>query len=64
MTTAELLRKEIGETPSEVLTEVYHYLRFLKKRAEEQHFDGLALSESALAAGWLDPEEDEAWKSL
>jgi len=64
MTTADLLLKEIRETPEPILAEVYHYIRFLKEHAEEERFDGLALSESALKGDWTSPEEDEAWKNL
>lgn len=64
MSTNELLHKEIDQTPEPVLREVYHYLRFLKQQAQGERFDGLALSESALARDWNTPEEDAAWASL
>ena len=60
MSTNELLHKDIDQTPEPVLRELYHYLRFLKQQAQEERFDGLALSESALARDWNTPEEDAA----
>jgi len=30
----------------------------------DEHFNGLLLSESALAKNWNTPEEDAAWASL
>ena len=64
MTAREALIEEIKRTPETILPEVEHYLRYLRDRTETEGFDGLSLSESALAADWLSPEEDEAWKDL
>jgi hypothetical protein len=64
MTTRELLIEEIEKTPEPVLQEVYDFLRFLRKKSDEDAFDGLVLSESALARDWLCREEDDAWKDL
>ena len=64
MSTAQLIQKEIEQTPEPVLREVYHFLRFLKTRADDEGFDGLAWSESALDKDWNTPEEDAAWASL
>ena len=64
MSTNELLHKEIDKTAEAVLREVYHYLRFLKQQAQEERFDGLALSESVLSRDWNTPEEDAAWANL
>lgn len=64
MSTSELLRKEIAQTPEPLLREVYQYLKFLQHRADEERFDGFALSESALARDWNSPEEDAAWENL
>lgn len=36
----------------------------LRRRAEEERFNGLLLSESALSKDWNSPEEDAAWASL
>lgn len=64
MSTAELMQKEIEQTLEPLLREAYHYLRFLKTRADDDGFDGLAWSKSALAKDWNTPEEDAAWASL
>lgn len=44
--------------------EVYDFARFLRLKNEEESFNRLLLSESALAKDWNTPEEDEAWASL
>ena len=36
----------------------------LRAKAKDEKFDGLLLSESALAKDWNTPEEDAAWASL
>jgi len=64
MSAAELLQKEIDQTPEPILLEVYHYLKFLKTRSSEESFNGLILSESALSKDWNAPEEDRAWANL
>lgn len=64
MTSRELLLREIPQTPEPILTEVYHYLQFLKSQPHEDKFNGLAASESALATDWNSPEEDAAWANL
>jgi hypothetical protein len=64
MTSRELLLREIPDTPEPILTEVYHYLQFLKAKPIDEHFNGLAASESALARDWNSPEEDAAWANL
>jgi hypothetical protein len=64
MTVQELLAQEISTTPEPILSEVYHYLQFLKARQQEEQFNGLALSESALGRDWNTPEEDAAWANL
>ncbi len=74
MTTRELLLDEIEATPERILQEVYHYMVYLKTRQQETQqqdeplnndsFNGLLLSESALAAEWLTPEEEAAWQNL
>ncbi len=62
MTARQALVEEIEKAPEPIVREVYHYLEYLKEKADE--FDGLALSESVLAKDWLTPEEDEAWENL
>ena len=64
MTTQQLLIEEIKKAPEPLVKEVYDFLRFLREKAEEDAFNGQALSESALAKDWLVKEEDEAWKNL
>jgi len=41
---------------------VYDFVRFLREKSDER-FNGLLLSESALAKDWETPEED-AWANL
>jgi hypothetical protein len=43
---------------------VYDFVRFLRHKSEDDSFNGLLLSESALAKDWNTPEEDAAWASL
>jgi len=64
MTTQELLLREIPTTPEPILAEVYHYLQYLKTRQQDDRFDGLEASQSALIKDWSTPEEDAAWASL
>ena len=64
MSAAELLQKEIDQTPEPILLEVYHYLKFLKTRPPDEGFNGLILSESVLSKDWDTPEEDRAWANL
>jgi len=64
MTSRELLLREIPQTPELILAEVCHYLEFLKTKPPDDTFNGLAVSESALAKDWNTPEEDAAWANL
>ena len=64
MSTRELTVKEIDRLPEPLQREVYDFARFLRLKSEEESFDGLLLSESALRKEWDTPEEDEAWASL
>ena len=53
--------------PEPLQREVYDFARFLRlKNGDESSnaFNGLLLSESALAKDWSTPEEDAAWASL
>jgi hypothetical protein len=59
-----MLIEEIKQAPEPVVTEVYHFFRFLREKAVEESFNGLAASESSLATDWLSREEDAAWKNL
>lgn len=64
MSTRELIDQELAQLPDELQREVYDFVRFLKDKVREEPFNGLALSESALAKDWEAPEEDAAWQSL
>jgi len=64
MSTRELIVKELDAMPESLQREVYDFARFLRSKADQERFDGLLLSESALAKDWNAPEEDAAWESL
>ncbi len=64
MSTRELIEREVASLPDSLQREVYDFARFLRSKAEEERFNGLLLSESALAKDWNTPEEDAAWASL
>jgi hypothetical protein len=64
MNTRELINKEVDQLPEPLQREVYDFARFLRLKSEEDSFNGLLLSESALRKEWDTPEEDEAWASL
>jgi hypothetical protein len=64
MSTRQLIERELEALPEPLQQEVYDFARFLRRRAEEERFDGLLLSESALGKDWNAPEEDAAWESL
>lgn len=61
------LIKEIQSAPEPVRREVFDFLVFLKSRQadrQEGREDLMPLAESAWAADWNTPEEDEAWRDL
>jgi hypothetical protein len=64
MSTRELIENEISAMPETLQREVYDFARFLRSKKEDGSFNGLLLSESALARDWNTPEEDAAWASL
>jgi hypothetical protein len=64
MSTQELVEKEVAALPESMQREVYDFARFLRFKREEESFNGLLLSETALARDWNTPEEDAAWSSL
>jgi hypothetical protein len=64
MSTRELIDKEVAALPEPLQREVYDFVRFLRLKAEDESFNGLLLSESALARDWDTPEEDAAWANL
>jgi hypothetical protein len=64
MSTRELIDKEVAGLPEPLQRKVYDFVRSLRSRKEDESFNGLQLSESALARDWSTPEEDAAWASL
>ncbi len=64
MSTSELIEKEVSAMPEPLQREVYDFARFLRLKNEDDAFNDLLLSESALARDWNTPEEDAAWASL
>jgi len=64
MSTSELIAKEVGGLPEALQREVYDFARFLRCKAQDEQFNGLLLSETALARDWSTSEEDKAWASL
>jgi hypothetical protein len=64
MSLQELIEKEVSALPEVLQREVYDFVVFLRRKSEEDGFNGIALSESALAKDWDTPEEDQAWANL
>ena len=64
VSTTELIQNEVAAMPEPLQREVYDFARFLRHKNEDESFNGLRLSESALAKDWNTPEEDAAWASL
>jgi len=64
MSTQQLIEKEVSSLPEPLQREVYDFARFLRFKREDESFNGLLLSETALAREWNTPEEDAAWASL
>lgn len=65
--TTEILIKEIKAAPESVQREVFDFLVFLKGRANAQAEGAenlLPLAQTAWAADWSTPEEEEAWRDL
>jgi hypothetical protein len=66
-TTTQSLIEEIKTAPESVQREVFDFLVFLKARLNAQAEgaeDLLPLAQTAWAADWNTPEEDEAWRDL
>ena len=68
MSTRELIEKEIADLPEPLQREVFNFARFLRTNRDDS-FNGLLLSETALAKDWNTPEEDphgqiEKWNDL
>ena len=49
MSTRELIDREVAVLPDALQREVYDFVRFLRLKSEDESFNGLLLSESALA---------------
>lgn len=64
MSTQQLIEQEVTSLPEPLQREVYDFARFLRFKREDEAFNGLLLSETALAKEWNTPEEDAAWASL
>ena len=64
MSTKQLIEKEVAALPEPLQREVYNFARFLRAKRDDESFNGLLLSETALARDWNSPEEDAAWASL
>jgi hypothetical protein len=64
MSTKDLIGKEIENLPESLQREVYDFARFLRLKSDEETFNGLLLSESALRRDWDTTEEDTAWANL
>jgi hypothetical protein len=64
MSARELIDKEVAAMPEPLRREVYDFERFLRHKNEEESFNSLLLSETALAEDWNTPEEGAAWVSL
>jgi hypothetical protein len=64
VSTQQLIEQEITRLPEPLQREVYDFARFLRSQREDESFNGLLLSETALAKEWNTPEEDAAWASL
>jgi hypothetical protein len=58
-----LIEKEIADLPEPLQREVFNFARSLRTKPKDS-FNGLLLSETALAKDWNTPEEDAAWASL
>jgi hypothetical protein len=66
-TKTQALIEEIKTAPESVQREVLDFLVFLKSRlkaAAESGEDLLPLANTASAADWNTPEEEEAWRDL
>jgi len=64
MSTRELIEREVSALPESLQREVYDFARFLRTKKDDDSFNGLLLSESALAKDWNTPEEDAKWANL
>jgi len=64
-TMTQTLIQEIQTAPENVQREVFDFLIFLKCRKQAEGAESLLpLAQTAWAADWNTPEEDEAWRDL
>ena len=66
-TLTQSLIEEIKAAPEPLQREVFDFLLFLKTRENTRNEgpeDLLPLAQTAWAADWNTPEEDEAWRDL
>jgi len=64
MSTRELPEKEVASLPEAMQRQVYDFARFLRLKDADERFNGLLLSESALARNWITPDAAAASASL
>ena len=64
MSTQELINKEVENLPEPLRREVYDFARYLREKFQDDSFNGLLMSDSALRKDWDTPEEDAAWANL
>jgi hypothetical protein len=64
MSTRELIEKEVANLPEPLQREVYDFAVFLRKKVEDEAFNGAVLGESVLARDWETDEENAAWANL
>ncbi|HEY4233348.1 MAG TPA: hypothetical protein VGM76_07970 [Lacipirellulaceae bacterium] len=64
MSTRDLIDKELEVLPEPLQLEVYDFVRFLRRKSEEESFNGYLASHNSLARDWDTPEEDAAWENL
>ena len=67
MSTQQLIEKEVTSLPEPLQREVYDFARFLRLKREDESFNGLLLSETALAKDWNTPMDGlvaDTWEKL
>jgi len=53
---------QIFVLPTQYLTEILDFIRFLETKSLEERMGTAIASETSLKKDWLRPEEDEAWQ--
>jgi len=64
MSTRGLPAKQFASLPEAWQRKVYGFARFLRLKDAGEHFNGLLLSESALARNSITPDAASGWASL